>query len=68
VQLQGYNDEKALFRYQEHAFMTMKLFELWADQIFFPEIEKRRTLRGYQGPALLILDGLSSHQSDNFLE
>jgi hypothetical protein len=27
VQLQGYNDEKALFRYQEHAFMTMKLFE-----------------------------------------
>jgi hypothetical protein len=34
----------------------------------FPEIEKRRTLRGYQGPALLILDGQSSHQSDNIHE
>ena len=66
--LYGYNDNQALFVYQKNAFMTTKLFEKWAIDVFFPDIEKRRKKYDYEGPAVLILDGLGSHYSDTFLE
>jgi hypothetical protein len=48
--------------------MTTKLFEMWANDVFFPTVEERRSQAQYQDPALLILDGLGSHHSEAFLE
>jgi hypothetical protein len=38
------------------------------DQVFVPTIEDRRVRTGYQGPALLISDGYSSHHPVEFLD
>jgi hypothetical protein len=68
VFLYGYNSRNALFAYQENSFMTTVLFEQWADEIFFASVAERRKETNYTGPALLILDGLSSHHSAAFRE
>jgi hypothetical protein len=41
---------------------------MWVNEVFFLTIERRRQEEGYQGPALLILDGLGSHHSPEFLQ
>jgi hypothetical protein len=68
LQLFGYDPRKVLMVSQTHAFMTTALFARWADEIFFPSIEESRSRSGYQGPALLLLDGCSSHHPIEFLE
>ena len=62
----GYNTNHVLFAYQEHAFMTARLFEHWAESILFEEVGRRREATGYTGPCVLILDGLRAHHSDSF--
>jgi hypothetical protein len=64
----GYDESNVILTAQENAFMTCSLFELWADRVFFPGIEARRQQFDYQGPVLLLLDGLGSHHTDNFLQ
>lgn len=44
-----------------------QLFEDWADQTLFPEIERRRQIYGYTGTAVLILDGYTVQTGDCFL-
>jgi hypothetical protein len=53
---------------QENAFMTTRLFELWAREVFFPAVAQRRAEIGYTGMVLLLLDGLGSHHTDLFLQ
>ena len=65
--LSGYNESNVLFAHQKNGFMTASLFEFWAENIFFEEIERKRVQYNYQGPALLLLDGLKCHCSDKFL-
>jgi hypothetical protein len=48
--------------------MTTRLFELWAREVFFPAVVQRRVEFKYTGRALLLLDGLSSHHTDEFLQ
>jgi transposase len=65
--LHGYNSKNTSFCYQENAFMTMSIFLLWAEEVFFPAVEAKREEMGYSGNAILILDGLSAHHSEVLL-
>jgi hypothetical protein len=53
---------------QENAFMTTRVFELWAREVFFPAVAQRRAEFGYTGRALLLLDRLGFHHTDEFLQ
>lgn len=64
--LEGYSPRKYHFVYQEKAYITMQSFHLWAKDILFPEIQRRRRKYNYQGPCLLIMDGCTSHESPSF--
>jgi hypothetical protein len=66
VGLYGYDSSKIFLASQENAFMTTGLFELWAREVFFPAVAQRRAETGYTGRAVLLLDGLGSHHTDEF--
>ena len=66
--LNGYTSEKVTIVHQPNGFIDSKLFEDWADSIFFPEVQRRREVSGYYGMACLILDGCTCHATDWFLE
>jgi hypothetical protein len=68
VGLYGYDRLNVFLPLQENAFMTTRLFELWAREVFFPAVAQRRSEFGYTGRALLLLDGLGSHHTDEFLQ
>jgi hypothetical protein len=68
VGLCGYDSSNVCLGPQENAFMTTRLFELWAREVFFPAVAQRRAEFGYTGRALLLLDGLGSHHTDEFLQ
>jgi hypothetical protein len=63
----GYEPSNVFLVSRENAFMTTRLFELWAREVFFPAIEVRRTEFQYTGRVLLLLYGLGSHHTDGFL-
>lgn len=64
----GYTDDVCSIVHQESGFVNAAVFDYWATTILFPEITHRRTLYNYQGEALLMLDGCTSHFSDFFLD
>lgn len=64
----GYTPDKVLAVYQENRLITTPLFELWAEEIFFPNVQKMRELLEYTGDAVLLMDGMSAHYSDHFLD
>ena len=68
LKLNGYTSEKVEIVHQENGFIDTFLFEKWADEIFFPEVLRRRAATGYNGRAIAILDGCSCYQSDWFLD
>jgi hypothetical protein len=53
---------------QKNAFMTTRLFELWAREVFFPAVAQRRAEFGYTGRPRFLLDDLGSHHADEFLQ
>jgi hypothetical protein len=68
IRVAGYSSEKVDVCYQSNGYLTSKLFECWADQIFFPHVEQgRRALGDYQGLAILILDRFNAHHTDAFI-
>lgn len=64
----GYTADVVLFGRSDTGFMNTRLFLDWAKRSFFPEIRQRRATTGYEGPALLILDGFGVHHSPSFAE
>jgi hypothetical protein len=68
LDLYGYDEEKILVASQTNAFMTTVLFQKWAEEVFFPTIEDKRKRKDYQGPCILVMDGLGCHHTDRFLE
>ena len=62
----GYTDQVVAYGHSETGFMNSSLFLQWAERSFFPEIRQRRALLGYEGPALLIMDGFNVHTSSAF--
>jgi hypothetical protein len=64
----GYSRDKVLTVTQQNSLMTTQLLEMWAYDVFFSTIETRRQKEGYQSRALLLVDGLGSHHSPEFLQ
>jgi hypothetical protein len=59
--LWGYDAQKVIFEYQENGFITIKLFEKWLSMVLLPYISACRARTGYQGRAVLLLDGCACH-------
>jgi hypothetical protein len=68
VGLYGYDSSNVFLASQENAFMTTRLFELWAREVFIPAVAEGRADSGYTGRPLLLLDGVGSHHTDEFLQ
>jgi hypothetical protein len=51
----------------ERGFIDRSLFQLWAEKVLFPEIERRRVKYNYKVDAAAILDECISHDSPGFL-
>lgn len=66
--LEGYGENNVIIFCQENGYVNSEIFYFWAEEIFLPEIERRRKLTGYTGEAILLLDGCSAHTSELFLE
>jgi hypothetical protein len=64
----GYTEDKVVFIYQNHGFMTKKLFKYWAQRIFFPYVAEKRLQMKYSGNAILLMDQFSGHQYEEFEE
>jgi hypothetical protein len=64
LRLFGINDENCLIRFQESAFIDRELFDLWMEDVFVPEVRKKRESLHYAGPCLLLLDNCTAHDSD----
>jgi hypothetical protein len=65
---QGVTSELTMMVYQEHGFISTVRFEEWCEDVCFPALEKRRQSVGYWGEAVLILDGLTCHYTDQLQE
>jgi hypothetical protein len=60
VGLWGYQG-RVIFKYQEHGFVTITIFEEWVDKVLLPYYADQRRLTKYPGWGLLILDGCTCH-------
>jgi hypothetical protein len=63
-----YDEWRVMIYTQPSAFMTRPLFLEWAKREFFPEVERRRRKHDYEGPAIMLLDGLVCHRDREFLQ
>lgn len=66
--LRGYTADKVYLSRSDTGFVTSRLFLEWGTRVFFPELRRRRAELGYQGPAVLVMDGFGCHQTERFLE
>jgi hypothetical protein len=62
---EGINEQSARFVYQENGFITAPLFTSWCEHVLFPELRSRRERYRYGGRAVLLMDGLTCHGSDD---
>jgi hypothetical protein len=63
---QGISEAMCKMVYQEHGCISTGLFEEWYWEVFFPEVQRPREISGYSGDAVLIIDGLTCHESNGF--
>jgi hypothetical protein len=64
----GYDTSNVALVSQDKAFMISMPFEALTQQVFFPAVQERRDLYHHDGIVVLLLDGLSSHQTEKFLD
>ena len=64
----GYTADKVVLARSAKGFVTTELFLQWCEHVFLPDLRARRLQHGYQGPAILILDGFGCHHSPAMLE
>ena len=65
--LRGYTDDKILYAKSDKGYMTKKLFLRWGRLCLIPEMRLKRTIHGYDGPIVLLLDRFGCHCSDEFV-
>lgn len=65
--LRGYTLDKVHLTRSDKGFVTTKLFLTWGRDTLIPEVRRRRAEFGYDGPALLLLDGFGCHQGQEFV-
>jgi hypothetical protein len=64
----GYTPNEFIFVIQENGFIDSDLFLRWATDVLVPYVIKERERLLYSGPAYLIMDGCSTHLSDEFCD
>jgi hypothetical protein len=57
-----------LTAHRECGFIHQTLFDLWAETVLFPAIQRQCIEYHYKGSQVLISDGCTSHASDSFLD
>lgn len=66
--MNGYGENNVLIVSQESGFINSNIFSVWSNEIFFPEIQRKRSETGYTGMEIILLDGCTSHFGDFFLD
>jgi hypothetical protein len=64
----SYYGYKVTIGTKANPFMTSRLFEVWAERVFFPAIDQRRIEFNYTGKVVLLMDGLGVHHTEKFLQ
>jgi hypothetical protein len=62
----GYSSDKVEIYTQKKGYIDRDIFEDWVKDTLVPEIQSRREKFNYWGPAVLILDNCSAHDSQLF--
>ena len=57
----GYTDDRILFAHSPTGYINTAIFLKWISEIYIPYLRGRRTMKQYDGTAVLILDGCSCH-------
>lgn len=53
--------DKVLIDSSESGYINAEIYDKWINTEFFPTLKEKRNLFAYDGPAVLLLDGWSSH-------
>jgi hypothetical protein len=64
----GHTEDKIHLSFESSAFTTNKLFSEWAEEVFFPEIPRRREFYDYREQAVLLLDRFTCHHTPEFVQ
>jgi hypothetical protein len=64
----GYNASNVTIATEANGFLTSRLFNIWAERVFFSAIEERRGEVNYTGKVVLLMDGLGAHHTEKFLQ
>ena len=64
----GYTPDKIHYCYAGKGFIKTRLFKEWVVESFVPEMRMKRARYGYEGPILLIMDGLSDQHTEAAIE
>ncbi len=59
---------KLRIEHDETGYINSKIFDIWTEKIFIPEVNRRRLEFNYTGPAVLILDGCPSHYTEKLFD
>lgn len=60
--------DQAMIGYSESGFINSELFNDWLEKVLVPYMVESRKKYQYSGPAVLLLDGCSSHITTKFFE
>ena len=64
----GYTPDKFIYCRSEKGYITTELFSKWVHLELFPRIQAKRIETGYDGYAIIIMDGFSAHQHEKFID
>jgi hypothetical protein len=53
---------------EANALMMSRLFEVWAERVFFPAVEERRIGFNYTGKVVLLMDRFEVHHTEKVLQ
>ncbi|KAH0799812.1 DDE-domain-containing protein [Histomonas meleagridis] len=60
----GYTTDKITYSKSDTGYINARIFKKWLDDCYLKDLQIRRQITGYDGPAILILDGCSCHGTD----
>ena len=64
----GYTQETCILVHQENGYINTTIFFEWIHRILIPYFETERKKINYQGYAILLMDGCSSHKTNDIEE
>ena len=61
-------NDKIMIKDSESGYINSEIYDDWMNSVFFPGLKERREKFSYEGPAVLLLDGCSSHLTQNMIQ